>query len=91
MQQIDKDMMFFLLIINVITFGVFGFDKQKARKQQRRISENTLLGLSLIGGIIGAGTGMVVFNHKVSKKSFLVKFFLVVLIDLFVLYRLIRH
>ncbi|MDG4654556.1 DUF1294 domain-containing protein [Chryseobacterium arthrosphaerae] len=80
----------FLLIANLITFGVFGFDKWQAKKQQWRISENTLLGLSLIGAL-GAASGMILFNHKVSKKSFLVKFTIVVLIDLVLLYRLIRH
>nr|WP_315035532.1 DUF1294 domain-containing protein [uncultured Chryseobacterium sp.] len=83
-------MILFLLIANLITFGVFGFDKWQAQRHQWRISENTLLGLSLIGAI-GAALGMIIFNHKVSKKSFLVKFFLVVLIDLVLLYRLIRH
>ncbi|WP_347219742.1 DUF1294 domain-containing protein [Chryseobacterium sp.] len=80
----------FLLIANLITFGVFGFDKFQAKRQQWRISENALLGLSLIG-LIGAASGMLIFNHKVSKKSFLVKFFIVALIDVVLLYRLIRH
>ncbi|MET3037700.1 DUF1294 domain-containing protein [Chryseobacterium sp. NRRL B-14859] len=80
----------FLLIANLITFGVFGFDKWQAGKRQWRISENVLLGLSFIG-VVGAASGMIIFNHKVSKKSFLVKFFLVVLIDVVLLYRLIRH
>lgn len=80
----------FLLIVNLIVFCVFGFDKWQAKKQQWRISENTLLGISLIG-IVGAASGMIIFNHKVSKKSFLVKFFIVVLIDLVLFYRLIRH
>jgi len=80
----------FLLITNLITFGVFGFDKWQARKQQWRISENTLLGISLLG-VVGAASGMIIFNHKVSKKSFLVKFFIVVLIDLVLFYRLIRY
>ncbi|WP_079241982.1 DUF1294 domain-containing protein [Chryseobacterium indologenes] len=81
----------FLLIANLITFGVFGFDKWQAQKHQWRISENTLLVLSLLGGILGAASGMILFNHKVSKKSFLMKFILVVLIDLVVFCRLIRH
>ncbi|MBB6330604.1 uncharacterized membrane protein YsdA (DUF1294 family) [Chryseobacterium sediminis] len=80
----------FLLIANLIVFGVFGFDKWQAKKQQWRISENTLLGISLIG-VVGAASGMIIFNHKVSKKSFLVKFFIVVLIDLVLFYRFIRH
>ncbi|MFS4473186.1 DUF1294 domain-containing protein [Chryseobacterium sp. T20] len=81
----------FLLIINVLTLGIFGFDKWQAKKHQWRISENTLLGISLLGGIIGAAMGMILFNHKVSKKSFLMKFILVVLIDLVLFYRLLRH
>lgn len=81
----------FLLVMNLITFGVFGFDKWQARKHQWRISENTLLGISLLGGIIGAASGMIIFNHKVSKKPFLMKFILVVLIDLVLFYRLIRY
>ena len=80
----------FLLIANLITFGVFGFDKLQAKRHQWRISENALLGLSFIG-IVGAASGMIVFHHKVSKKSFLVKFIIVVLIDLVLLYRFIRH
>ncbi|WP_114822411.1 DUF1294 domain-containing protein [Chryseobacterium sp. KLBC 52] len=84
-------MISFLLIANLITFGVFGFDKWQAQKHQWRISENTLLLFSLLGGILGAASGMVLFNHKVSKKSFLMKFILVVLIDLVAFYRLIRH
>ncbi|MDN3692770.1 DUF1294 domain-containing protein [Chryseobacterium tructae] len=68
----------------------FGFDKLQAKRHQWRISENVLLGLSLIG-VIGAASGMIIFHHKVSKKSFLVKFFIVVLIDVVLLYRLIRH
>ncbi|TZF98927.1 DUF1294 domain-containing protein (plasmid) [Chryseobacterium panacisoli] len=83
-------MALFLFIANLITFGVFGFDKWQAKKHQWRISENMLLGISLIG-VVGAASGMIIFNHKVSKKSFLMKFILVVLIDLVVFYRLIRY
>lgn len=75
----------------MLALGTFGFDKWQAQKHQWRISENTLLGISLLGGIIGAAMGMILFNHKVSKKSFLMKFILVVLIDLVLFYRLLRH
>lgn len=84
-------MIYILSLINLISFIVFGWDKRLAIRHKRRIPENTLLGISLLGGIGGAALGMVVFNHKVSKKSFLVKFILVVLIDVVVLYRMIRH
>ncbi|MDR6923776.1 uncharacterized membrane protein YsdA (DUF1294 family) [Chryseobacterium sp. 2987] len=84
-------MLLYLFLINIIVFIVYGYDKYLSKSHKRRISENALLGLSLLGGIIGAASGMIIFNHKTSKKSFLVKFFLVVLIDLVLLYRLMRH
>jgi uncharacterized membrane protein YsdA (DUF1294 family) len=84
-------MLWYLILISIITFIIYGYDKYLSKTAQRRISENALLGLALIGGIIGAASGMIIFNHKVSKKSFLVKFFMVVIIDVVLLYRLIRH
>ncbi|WP_306619885.1 DUF1294 domain-containing protein [Chryseobacterium ginsenosidimutans] len=79
--------MFYLLaIINLITFIIFGLDKRKSMKHQRRISENTLLGVSFLGGTIGALLGMLLFRHKISKRSFLLKFGLIVLIQVGLLY-----
>lgn len=57
-------------IVNILTFSVFAIDKIKAEKKQWRISENTLLFLSLLGGGTGALISMVVFKHKLSKKKF---------------------
>ncbi|GEN67453.1 MULTISPECIES: DUF1294 domain-containing protein [Chryseobacterium] len=84
-------MIYILSVINILSFFIFGLDKKRAIQQKRRIPENTLLGISLLGGIIGSASGMIIFNHKTSKKSFLMKFILVVLIDLVLLYRFIRH
>ncbi|WP_175620624.1 DUF1294 domain-containing protein [Chryseobacterium schmidteae] len=83
-------MIFYILIfINLLTFFVFFADKRKAIKHQRRISENRLLMLSFFGGSLGAGIGMLIFRHKISKKIFLVKFFgiLVLQIILVVFYQ----
>lgn len=43
-----------LVIINVITFIVYGIDKWKAKQSKWRIRESTLLGLAAVGGSIGA-------------------------------------
>lgn len=64
-----------LLIINLITFLVFGLDKWKAKRKEkkesvRRIPEKTLFLLSAIGGSIGALLGMKVWHHKTLHKSF---------------------
>ncbi|MBO6186000.1 MAG: DUF1294 domain-containing protein [Chryseobacterium sp.] len=75
-------MIFYILTaINLLTFFVFFTDKRKAIKHQRRISENTLLVLSFFGGSLGAAIGMLIFRHKISKITFMIKFFGVIVLQ----------
>lgn len=60
----------YLVAINVITFFMYGIDKWKAKQSKWRIKESTLLGLSAIGGSIGALLGMKVWHHKTLHKIF---------------------
>lgn len=60
----------YLLIINIVTFLAYGLDKLKARRKMWRISENTLLGLAVIGGCVGALLGMRLWHHKTLHKKF---------------------
>ena len=64
------NMNIYFLIINIITFLVYGYDKYCAIKNKWRISEYHLLGLGLIGGGIGSLLGMLVFRHKTKKLLF---------------------
>ncbi|MBR2021783.1 MAG: DUF1294 domain-containing protein [Clostridia bacterium] len=59
-----------ILIINIFTFLLFGFDKMRAKNKGFRVPEVILILLSLFFGGVGAILGMVVFNHKTSKMSF---------------------
>lgn len=64
-----------LVLINVITFFVFGADKLQARRKEkkdtvRRVPEKTLLLLSALGGSVGALLGMRVFRHKTLHRAF---------------------
>lgn len=59
-----------LVIINIITFAVFGIDKKKAIDGKFRISEMTLFILSLLGGALGGFIAMHVFHHKTKKWYF---------------------
>ena len=64
-----------LLVINLVTFLVFGLDKWKAKRKEkresvRRVPERTLFLLSAIGGSVGALLGMRVFHHKTLHRSF---------------------
>ena len=60
----------YLVLINVITFSVYGIDKLKAKKGRWRIPESTLLLLAIIGGSIGAWYGVKVWHHKTLHKKF---------------------
>lgn len=60
----------YIVIINLMTFLLYGLDKQKAKNHQWRIPEKTLLGMALVGGSIGALGGMKVFRHKTRKPKF---------------------
>lgn len=60
----------YLICINIVAFVLFGVDKRKAEKKDRRISESFLLGISALGGATGALIGMIIFKHKSSKKKF---------------------
>ena len=64
-----------LLVINLGTFLVFGLDKWKAKRKEkretiRRVPEKTLFLLAILGGSVGAILGMRVFHHKTLHKRF---------------------
>lgn len=66
--------------MSVATFLVYGVDKRQATKSGRRISEQTLHMLALLGGWPGAMIGQRQFWHKTQKLSFLLVFWLTVVI-----------
>ena len=61
----------YLLVMNLVTFLVFGLDKWKAKRPgARRIPERNLFLTAMAGGSIGAWLGMKVWHHKTLHKSF---------------------
>ena len=70
MNNLTTAILLYLLLINVVTFFVYGIDKYKAKHAKWRISEATLLLLAAIGGSIGAWCGMKVWHHKTMHKKF---------------------
>jgi uncharacterized membrane protein YsdA (DUF1294 family) len=65
-----KIILILFLVLNLITFFVYGIDKWKAKKGKWRISEATLLILAAVGGSIGAWCGVKVWHHKTLHKKF---------------------
>lgn len=76
----------YLLLINVFTLTLFGYDKDMAQKNKRRVSEKTLLTCTFLGGTLGALIGMRAYKHKTSKASFQIKFLLTVIAQVVVYY-----
>ena len=60
----------YLIVINLITFIVFGMDKRAAIKKRSRIRVSTLLTLSFVGGSLGGLIAMYLFRHKTKKLQF---------------------
>lgn len=59
-----------LLVINVVSFAMFGIDKWKAKHRKYRILEAWLMLSAVLGGSVGAVCGMDFFRHKTLHKKF---------------------
>ena len=60
-----------LLLLSLLTFFVYGFDKNAAQAGRWRTRESTLHLMSLIGGWPGAWCAQRLFHHKNRKGSFM--------------------
>ncbi|HEY0739558.1 MAG TPA: DUF1294 domain-containing protein [Herpetosiphonaceae bacterium] len=71
-----------LIVINVVAFVIYSYDKSIAGWAWTRVPERLLLLLALVGGTVGALLAMLLFRHKTSKASFRLKFLLVILLQI---------
>jgi len=60
----------YLIIINIVTFFIYGIDKYKAKKSKWRVSEKILITLAILGGSIGAWIGIKIWHHKTKHQKF---------------------
>ena len=63
-------LLIYLFLINIITFFAFAIDKFQAISNGWRISEKTLLGISVLGGATGGWIAMQICRHKTRKPIF---------------------
>ncbi len=82
---------YYLLAINLITFLVFVWDKQRAIYNQRRVPERVLWLLSLLGGSLGALIAVELAKHKRRKASFILILALIMLFQIIIAYWLIKQ
>lgn len=74
-----------LLLVNLLTWLLYGADKFAARKNWQRIPEMTLLVYGLVGGWIGALFAQHFFRHKTQKQPFKTHFMLSVILNVILL------
>lgn len=78
-------MIYYFIIVNIFSFIIFGIDKKRSIKKKFRISENSLIFMSLIGGWLGSLLAMFYFHHKTRKLKFLIAIPFIAIIWLIVL------
>ena len=69
-----------VLVMSLACFVAYGWDKGLAANGSRRVPEQTLHTLALLGGWPGALVGQRYFRHKTRKLSFLIVFWCVVVL-----------
>ncbi|MCR5213520.1 MAG: DUF1294 domain-containing protein [Eubacterium sp.] len=83
-------LVYYLIIINIIAFIIYGIDKKRAEKDEYRIPESRLILVAVLGGVYGAGLGMLVFRHKIRKPKFYISVPILLVLNLlcivFILY-----
>ena len=89
-ERMTQTIVYILIVINVLTFVVYGIDKWKAKQGSWRISEATLLLLAVIGGSIGALLGMQVWHHKTMHLKFKYGLPLILLAQIALIYLIIQ-
>ncbi len=59
-----------VLLLNLRSLALFGWDKRQARRHGRRVSERRLLWSAALGGSLGAKAAQRLFRHKTKKQPF---------------------
>lgn len=80
MKQIAVAYIAVVVVLSLVAFVVYGFDKRRAQKDGHRVPEKTLHMMSLFGGWPGALMGQQVFRHKTQKLGFRIMFWLCVML-----------
>jgi uncharacterized membrane protein YsdA (DUF1294 family) len=81
------NIIYYLIIINIISFLLCFLDKRFAIRKMYRIPEAILLLVSLLGGCFAFLLGMNIFHHKTKKLKFKL-IYLFCLIWLFLIYKI---
>ena len=82
MDTLQKILIVYLIVMNVVGLFIMGIDKYKAKKHTRRTPEKTLFLVSILGGSVGTLAGMYLFRHKTKHWYFVVGMPLILILQL---------
>lgn len=77
--------LFYITLINLLGFTLMYIDKIRAINKKWRISENTLMLVSILGGSIGSYFGMKLFRHKTKHIKFSMGIPVIIIIQIFII------
>lgn len=86
-----RNIAIYVIVINLLGFFIMFLDKKRAKTDSRRIPENTLLYITLMGGSIGTIAGMYTFRHKTKKPRFYIGFPVILAIQIIlIIYMIVK-
>ena len=77
-----KNIIIYLLGVNLLGFLAMGFDKWKAKRGSWRIPEDSLFMFTILGGGIGTIAGIYTFRHKTKKLKFTIGMPLILILEI---------
>ena len=83
---INSKVLVYFCVVNFIAFILYGYDKFIAGSNKLRVPEKTLHGLALVGGSPAALIAQKFFRHKTVKKEFQIIYWLIVFVQLMLLW-----
>ena len=75
----------YLVLMNLVTFWVYGADKRRARRGRWRVPERTLFLPVVLFGSLGGTLGMFCFHHKTRHWYFRYGFPILLVVQLLLL------
>ena len=78
-----------LLFMSLVAIILYKKDKKLAIKNKNRIKEKTLLGVTAMGGALGALLARIMFRHKTDKMYFSLVIYFSLMLELIALATLV--
>lgn len=85
-----KYFIIYLIVINLVGFGIMFEDKKRAIKKKYRISERNLFFVAFIGGSLGTTLGMKKFRHKTKHWYFKWGMPIILVIQIFLAWLIVK-